>query len=137
MMLSDSGIVVMDYKGKEKTNAPLADRELLSFCHYEQDDCLVVYKGDKINTLIAEVSDKSGDIIYSVELSGVVRACDCRKGNISLLLETALIWHSPNGTKTVEGISARGVISMNNGMPVLVYSNRIERVLDDTLQLDS
>ena len=87
--------------------------------------------------MIAEVYDKSGDIIYSVELNGVFRACDCRKGNISMLMDTALIWYGPNGTKTVDGISARGVISMNNGMPVLVYSNRIERVFDDTLQLDS
>ncbi|MBQ2866587.1 MAG: hypothetical protein IJE90_08750 [Clostridia bacterium] len=131
MMLSDNAVTVMDYKGGIKARADGQDSEPLYFCHYEQEDCLVICQGEKINTVTAMVYDKNGDIIYSEEISGIPRACDCRGGSAAVLLDSALVWYRNGGTERIEGISARGVISLSSGVPVLIYSDKIERVTND------
>ena len=77
------------------------------------------------------VYDKNGDIIYSEEISGIFRACDCRNGTVSVLLDSSLIRYNEKGTERIDDISARGVTSMGDGTPVLVFSDRIERVYDN------
>ena len=131
MMLSDSAVTVVDYTGTQIACVPADGLEAVSFCHYEQDNCLVIYRGEKINTVIAMVYDKNGDIIYSEEISGIFRACDCRNGTVSVLLDSSLIRYNEKGTERIDGISARGVTSMGDGTPVLVFSDRIERVYDN------
>ena len=131
MLLADNALTVMDYSGNEIACVATLEQEMLSFCHYEQNNCLVVYRGEKINTLNALVYDKNGDIIYSEEISGTLRGCDCRGDSVAVLLDSALVLYNGNGTERIDGIGARGVLSTNDGTPVLVYSDKIERVYND------
>ena len=130
-MLSSGAFTVVDYSGAVQAQEPAFESEAVSFCHYEQDDCLVITRGEKINTLIAMVYDKNGDIIYSEEIAGIFRDCDCRNGSVAVLLDSSLIRYDEKGTERIDGLSARGVTSMADGTPVLVYSDRIERVYDN------
>jgi hypothetical protein len=130
-MLSSGAFTVVDYSGAVQAQESAFESEAVSFCHYEQDDCLVITRGEKINTLIAMVYDKNGDIIYSEEIAGIFRDCDCRNGSVAVLLDSSLIRYDEKGTERIDGLSARGVTSMADGTPVLVYSDRIERVYDN------
>ena len=137
MLFTDLSVSVIRPDGTEKAVQAAGDREAVAFSHYEEDNCLVVYLGEKINTYSAMVYDADCDIIYSEEISGVLRTCDCRGGTVSLLLDSSLVWSRDGKTHTVRDINARGVISMNSGAPVLIYTDRIERVQENEVQPDS
>ena len=100
----------------------------MGFSHYEQGDCLVVFKGKEINQLQAVVFDESCNEVYSETVYGSYIDCDCKEGTASVLLDSKLIWKGESGGGTIEDINARGVISGADGVPVLIYTDSIERI---------
>ena len=131
MLLADNGLTVIDYNGEQLAYVGTSGQEMLSFSHHEQDNCLIISRGEKINTIKAMVYAQNGDIIYSEEISGTLRGCDCRGESVAVLLDSALVWYNGTGVQHIDGIGARGVLSTNDGTPVLVFSDRIERVYND------
>ncbi|MBQ2819559.1 MAG: hypothetical protein IJF14_04165 [Clostridia bacterium] len=128
MIFSDTAVAVLNEKGKTKSEHKLAGQTLMGFSHYEQGDCLVVFKGKEINQLQAVVFDESCNEVYSETVYGSYIDCDCREGTVSVLLDSKLIWKGKSGGGAIEDINARGVISGADGVPVLIYTDSIERI---------
>lgn len=128
MIFTDSCITVMDKNGKVKHNIDFDNQNLLGFSHYENDNCMVIFKGERVNEIYAVVYDENCKKVYEEILYGEFRDCDCRNGTISILLDSRLVWKNSTDRGALEDINARGVISGADGVPVLVYADSIERL---------
>jgi len=128
MLLCDNGVKLISKNGSEKKILFDADKQALAFYHGEEDMCLVVFKGNGINTLEVCIFGSDGELAYFKDLEGDLRACHLKNGKAALLLDNSLVWYDGEKWQTLDNISARGVISDNRGTPVLVYTDRIERI---------
>lgn len=128
MVFSDSSISVFNKSGKVSREKSFDGVTLIGFSHYEQDNCLIVFKGHEINELRAVVYNEACEKVYEETVFGAYVDSDCRNGTVSLLLDTKFVWKSENNGGTVEDINARGVISGADGVPILIYSDSIERI---------
>ena len=128
MIFTDTCVAVLDKKGKIADQTDFERENLLGFSHYEQDDCMVVFKSDRIGEVYVVVYNEDCKPIYNEIIYGDFRDCDCRNGTFSVLLDSRLVWKNRNDSGISENINARGVISGADGVPVLIFADSIERL---------
>jgi WD40 repeat protein len=128
LIFTDTCIATLGKNGKVKVQVDFNGRKPIGFSHYEQDDCMVVFDGDRIGEIYAVVYNENCKEIYNEIIYGDFRDCDCKKGTYSVLVDSRLIWKSEKGSGSMEEINARGVLSGADGVPILVFADSIERL---------
>ncbi len=130
-MMTDKGIELLDEKGKQTAFTSFEGLSL-SFVKHSGDETLVVFKEKNGGDQKLAVYNGKAEKVFGLSVSGEISSCCFNGDAIAYLQGGKVTVVSKNGAiSDFPSDGAQDVLLGTDGLPILVYQDRIERVITE------